>query len=536
MLIKNLKFSLLFPIIAGVFFFSACRKTDEQIKQDVTRRLSATEKLFYLPPSTNPKVKEIVLSMKKQNETLKFADALIKNAGYPRWEKAKIYSTINPNTLHTEGENSEDTAAIYVPFTLGNTTSAVLTIAINLFPTRDTAYNIVYPQHYKQYGFDTTLPRQSWNSRHVFSMFAEFDNQLFGHTDFSMTDGRILGYEFDDTILVSKNSELSGGRNQVTTENWFYSCFEYTYEPPLRGFRGETTSFITESNLVIVTICGMFWDDSAPVGGSGGGGGFNPGDQNPFAYPGGGGSGGGGGGGTPGGLADLPNIPVCPVAARVSTEVVDPCSLGWVPIPINPPPPPVEPIDSILTRAAKFANKFSDSLMNLTLTPPGSEYFFLIVNKGIDTQSWHHSVGTDFEVIQNYNIHSGFSRIAAWHSHPNNGDGSPGSGPSGGDLDQMWQAKNYQNFAIFTECSNKRFSLVIENPQKIDSWFRNNGISRFALQDSLQARVLRDPNHANNFQEVTVQKLHDLIGNSSFSGIGLYQSTNSDKTIFSKIN
>ena len=351
---------------------------------------------------------------------------------------------------------------------------------------------------------------EEWNVKNIFHIFATLDREVFNRTEFLIIDGRIFG-EADTANYIVKIVEdtlQSSGRQSVL---WpITSCDLVQVCHPCINNRGMNISVHCCSYITYDLVCTTFWIDLGSGGGSGGGG--------------------QGGGGSPGGGWDPP-----PCGEGEGRYLyVNPCGGGWIPVEDEPPVNP-EPIDSILTKAAKFANKFSDSLMTLTLGYD-SEYFFLIVNKGIDTQAWHFSGGTDLEVMQNYNVHSGFARIAAWHSHPDNADNSPGSGPSGGDLDQMWQARYFQNFVIFTECSNKRFAMVIENPQKVDNWFRTCGISRFALQDTMQARILRDPNYSTNFQEVSISKLLELIGNSSSSGIALYHSTNALKTTFAKLN
>lgn len=275
-------------------------------------------------------MKAIAETMKKNNDTLKFAETLIKNAGYLRWDKARVQTSAR--LVRTEGgEEPVDTTLLFVPFTLGNSTSAVLTVAINFFSARDTAYNIVYPQHYQQYGFDTTLPRRAWNSRHVFNMFAAFDNDIFETDSFDVYDGRIFAKNQDDTLRVKMitNTNGWGGQNRNTNsinpEFWQTDCTDFYVCAGLPN--AESRTVVTDIVAVcgFISVCNTWWVEG---GGGSGSGGYSSGDQGPFTYP-----GGGGGGGTPGGLADLPNIPICPVAPRMATENIDPCSPGWLPVP-----------------------------------------------------------------------------------------------------------------------------------------------------------------------------------------------------------
>ncbi len=277
--------------------------------------------------------------MQKQDSTLKFTPALINKAGYPRWDKAWVNVPPGSNGISIEGgELPRDTTVVFIPLTMGNVTSAVMTVAINLFSARDTAYNIVYPQHYSLYGFDTT---KKWSARNIFNMFAVFDKELFETDSFFVYDGRIFGVDENDTLKVKRvnDSRSENGNGQPVTDFWDMDCEIYNVYIPC----GPTTTIrMVPEDIIIVPgcyydygsfqICNPIWVQTGPLPPSGGGGGFDPG---PLIYPSGGG-GGGSGGGTPGGLEDLPNIPVCPALERMSTEDEQPgpsCPIPWVPIP-----------------------------------------------------------------------------------------------------------------------------------------------------------------------------------------------------------
>lgn len=293
------------------------------------------DKFFTIPAGTHPTVKAIAASMQKQNTTLKFTAQLIKNAGYPLWDKAKVYG--NTTTLHTEGEEEpKDTTIVYVPFSLANSTSAIMTVAINLFIDRDTAYNILYPQQYKQYGFDTTLPRNAWNSRNLFALFFDFETEIHGTDSMYVFDGRIFGHDEEDTLVIKrKQVGLGGGQGRMMTDFWDMNCEVYLIGgecPPSQD--GFVTNIVPGQGgclLGDITICNAIWVQTGPSSG-----GWDAGDASPFAYP-----TGSGGGGSSTGLEDLPNIPMCPVAARMVTNapggiIINPCDPPWIPItPIN---------------------------------------------------------------------------------------------------------------------------------------------------------------------------------------------------------
>lgn len=429
------------------------------------REITGSEKFFSIPSGTNPIVKAIAENMKKQNETIKFSDALIKNAGYPRWDKAIIQTTAHENAMRKEGdEESKDTTILFVPFTLGNTTSAVLTVAINLFSTRDTAYNIIYPQHYKQYGFDTTLPRQSWNARHVFNMFATFDKDIFETDSFNVYDGRIFGKDEEDTLGVKLTTTGFGGQGRngegMMTDYWIIECHDYLVKViTLAAFRNVRTELI---EYFLFTICSQSWV-STGVGGGGSGngnGGFNAGDPNPFAYP------TGGGGGSPGGLIDLPNVPQCPIAARISAEGhnLNLCDPGWIPVP-DPLTYPPETIDSMLARYSRAINVTADSIFALSMNSSiKEEWGFPFVQKGNDIYAKRCTTihETDMVILDRYKD-VGEVIMGELHTHP---DSSPNplnrSAPSGDDL-ETFNINSRLNYTLFVECGNVRYSLVIEN-------------------------------------------------------------------------
>jgi hypothetical protein len=292
----------------------ACRKADhETAKRDDSDNIVINiDKFFNVPASAPTVLKAIAGSMQKHNDTLKFADVLIKRAGYPRWDKAIVQTT--KNKTHRE-QSGGDTTIVYLPFSFGTATSAVLTVAINVFSTRDTAYNIIYPQHYKVYGFDTTLPRQSWNARNVFQMFTEFDHSIFGTDSFAVNDGRIGGYEEKDQFLVKRKSTGWGtGRTNIFT----YTCNSYVFHP-----RVVQRSAILPGSEFTITVC------TAEYVGSG----YNEGDPGPLSYPGNPiGGGGGGGNNNPAGLEDLTNIPVCPNTEQSAIVNPNPCDPAWHPL------------------------------------------------------------------------------------------------------------------------------------------------------------------------------------------------------------
>jgi hypothetical protein len=191
---NNSKFKLFLLLVCGVLFYAGCRKLDRvEEPKSSPKPQTVTERFFTIPVTTNPLVKTIAQSILKKNETVKFVEDLVKRIGYPRWDKAMIASSSGVRIEST----SDSSTLLYIPFAIpdSNTTAAVL--AVGLSPA-DTIYNLLYPQSYQQYGFDTLAP--GWDARNVFHLFSEFEYNLFNRTNFIITDGRIFGLTENDTF------------------------------------------------------------------------------------------------------------------------------------------------------------------------------------------------------------------------------------------------------------------------------------------------------------------------------------------------
>lgn len=289
---------LLFFVL--ILTYSACRKVDKTSDlQAPTKTISVTEKFFTLPANTKTLVKAISQIIFRQNEKEKFVEELVKKIGYPKWEKA-IWSK-QYGAMQTESGNTHNNI-IYLPFAIPDSISTAAVLVIGLSPI-DTAFSLVYPQQYQQYGFDTTT---NLSARNLFHLFAEFDHSIFGHTTFMITDGRIFGKDQEDTLKAIRTLSTFAGNN---TESGEETCSVYHIIGPCPPV--STESHGTACLLTTFTICDYIF---IPDYGSGGGG-----------------SGGGGGG------VSWPNIPQCPTQpvqpiSGIITNNVDPCNTGWVPL------------------------------------------------------------------------------------------------------------------------------------------------------------------------------------------------------------
>jgi hypothetical protein len=250
-----------------------------------------------------------------------------------------------------------------------------------------------------------------------------------------------------------------------------------------------------------------------------------------------------GGGGNPSNPPWMPPAPPCPGAGGNSrVNVNEGCTPGWIPIYTFPPLP--EPIDSILKRISEFANRYSDSLFNIALTQR-AEYCFTIVDYNNNVMDTLHmrTDGSGMAVIPRYGVYGGRRLRGIWHAHVIDSpipitDTSAISGPSGDDVGNLFDLLN-QNppVPVLTECGFVRYALVVENPQKANAFFRTQGNGPLLLYNKLLQMVYNDPRSSTNlFHQVSVEKLRLILGNSAISGIGIYKSSNPEKTLYTKLN
>lgn len=149
---------LIISALVGMIVYVSCRKVDQTEElPNSPKQSTVTEKFFTIPIATNPSVKTIAKSIFRQNEKSKFVEGLVKRIGFARWDKAMVQNSSAVGT-ETIGDSS---SMLYIPFAIpdSNTTSAVLAVVMQ---PADTIYNLLYPQSYQQYGFDTLA--QGWNA------------------------------------------------------------------------------------------------------------------------------------------------------------------------------------------------------------------------------------------------------------------------------------------------------------------------------------------------------------------------------------
>ena len=114
-------------LICGILLlFHACRRTELQpeSQQELPKADNQYDRFFAVPASSPDEAKAIAGAVKKQNEQFRFVSGVIKKAGYPVWDKARI---VNNTAGTVSGRNASDSVpdeVVYIPFVLdsGGTT------------------------------------------------------------------------------------------------------------------------------------------------------------------------------------------------------------------------------------------------------------------------------------------------------------------------------------------------------------------------------------------------------------------------------
>lgn len=341
---------LLFSVL---LLFFACRRTELQphVQNEIIQQNDQYGRFFNVPASSSAEAKAIAAAVKKQNEKFNFLFSVIKSAGYPVWDKAKVINYNNGTISAKQSSDPVTGEVVYVPFVLdsGNTTNAVMAVRLN---DPDTTYRLLYARNYRRFGYDTTN-HTKWNARNVFNLFSTFDYTVFGHTKFLIKDDSLFKPRTDSSHVVLTLKNYLGQNVAGRTSSMAEDCTEYTecefYDDGGGGGSGGGGMARTNDiyvNCVGYTICngGGGGGSGDPTGGGDTGGGWTgtgDGTGNPYNLGNGGGgnpnnpsSGGGGGGGWYDGSGN-PNP--CPTNGPFKTQRVAPndCGPGWMPAPEN---------------------------------------------------------------------------------------------------------------------------------------------------------------------------------------------------------
>jgi len=176
----------------------ACRKMDKPEEQapDLLR-----ERFFTIQPNTDPLVTAIAASIKRQDTKRDLVPTVVRKAGMPVWNKAKVSSN------GASARNGDGGEQVFIPFVMEDEqrTKAILSVKLE---GEDTLYSMIYGTRYSQYGFDSSVNDGRWTARELFAAFALFDHDIYNHDEFYINDSRLIGSPTDTFGSFSANVKI----------------------------------------------------------------------------------------------------------------------------------------------------------------------------------------------------------------------------------------------------------------------------------------------------------------------------------------
>ena len=250
----------LFFVVSLLLIFLSCRRNELQSNEP--KPSDEYSRFFTMPASSAPQAKAIAEAVKKQNQKHKFLSSLIKKAGYPRWDKAKV---INHADRTTSGRGSAE-ELVYIPL-VRDSQNRVGAILAAQMASGDTLYRLLYDSRYKGFGYDTS-GRTQWSARNAFLLFSLFDYSVFGHTKFVITDDSLYRRKTDSTsvVLTLKPETIRNFRAAVLSQ--VTECAQFTYCDIVSNFGCNCVRSSSSSECWDIEICTTYYYD---WGGSGGG-------------------------------------------------------------------------------------------------------------------------------------------------------------------------------------------------------------------------------------------------------------------------
>lgn len=186
--------------------FASCKKMDYVIESQPD---PALDKFFKIPANAPTAVYKVAAEFKRQNAINSFIPTLIKQSGYPVWDKAQVYfgkgGHTNSNIVNNFGEG-EDTIAI-VPFLEenGNQVSAFIISRIN----NGTKLYLYRANDYDRFRYGGVDAEYISSDKIVYQLVL-LNEAVFGHRKYALSDTML----FRDRIVYDsayRTIELNGG-------------------------------------------------------------------------------------------------------------------------------------------------------------------------------------------------------------------------------------------------------------------------------------------------------------------------------------
>ena len=334
---------LLIPglILVGLLVYTSCRKIDRQADQPVN--VNPESRFFKSHRSSDPLEEALVNFIKRENDKNPFIDKVIKQIGYPYWEKGIFVS--KRSSVHGRSF-SDSSLVVYVPFVRDSQSYVNASMAIRIAPG-DTSFRYLCDWQYSNQTFSTTSISDTTAEKFAL-LFMVLNNNTFGYCNFNITDNRLFhgSNDYSDTAdIIERKITLTPAPNSARKSLVASICYYatvYTFSanwhcphqyPCSNNYCDGCTAVCVDYDVSQHTEVHCFDEEigGPPLGGGTGGGG-------------------GSGGSTP---------PQCRGGTTRIENVTDPCGPGWIPIDDDPPPPPAcDPYISNLSADTAFQNRF----------------------------------------------------------------------------------------------------------------------------------------------------------------------------------
>ncbi len=327
----------------------SCRKVDRFPEESSSISVKDKEqKFFNNHRSADVKEKALVDFIKRKNDSHPFIEKAVERIGYPYWDKTLSFT--KASTKKSGRENLETTETIYyIPFVRDSQNYVNASLIIKALPG-DTTFYFVRDWQYQNrvHGsptIDTTAERYA-----VFFMI--LDNRTFGHTEFNLIDSNLFAQAAprpngERKLGFVNISTPSAGRNSLMEYQEICVDFYVCGDPDWCAEHGGCDYLNCASApgtpgycYLVTSVCDGWWEETGGGGGGTGGSGE---------------TGGGSGGGSGSGGGDT--IPDCPTGIGRTSQVVDTCGPGWIPIEDDPlPPSPIYVSDENDPYVAEYQN------------------------------------------------------------------------------------------------------------------------------------------------------------------------------------
>ena len=293
-------------LLAALLIYISCRKIDREDNNYSSQNIES--KFFTAYRSADPLETSLVNFIKRENDKKHFVDRIVKQIGFPHWDKA-----IKQNAkFKNHGRGTSDSAyVVYVPFARDSQNYVNATMVIHVEPG-DTTFSYLCDWQYAQLYNSTTSVTDT--AEYFAAFFMMLDNAVFGHKSFNITDSNLFKSNNSRAYYVDISDSFASGRNNlltpitVCTDFTVYFFVECPYPNSVECMNGCDHCIFCMDHYSYDYCWEEYVDD-----GSGGG--------NPCPGTG----GGGGGNGDP---------PPCPGGGTARTDqITDPCQPGWEPNP-----------------------------------------------------------------------------------------------------------------------------------------------------------------------------------------------------------